>query len=198
MGAPWSWVHMGHGRLGCGCVSVGGAYQLWVESLLAVGVHHAWVGGCRVHACSSFMVAGRCRLCRMVIHGRGVVLVPGHCRLGVVCGCWVLLVVLGVAHWHWWALGIARGCWWALGVVGVGRLLWALGIVRGHWVVCRMWVGAPSCAVHLVLPRAIIVGRDVVVGRGVFVGRGVVVGRGVFVGLEVVVACCRGPGSQLV
>ena len=48
-----------------------------------------------------------------------------------------------------------------------------------------MWVGAPLCAVHLVLPWAIVVGCDVIVGHGVFVGRGVVV------------ACCRGPGSQL-
>ena len=128
------------------------------------------------------MVAGRCHLCGMVVQGwwgGGVVLVPGRCRLGVVCGCWVLLIVLGV------------GGRWVL-LVGVGRLLWALGVVHGHWVICRMWVGAPSCVVHLVLPRAI------VVGCGVFVGRGVVVGHGVVVGLEVIVACCRGPGSQLV
>ena len=49
-----------------------------------------------------------------------------------------------------------------------------------------MGVGAPSCAVHLVLLRAIVVGRDVVDGRGVVVGS------------EVVVACCSGFGSQLV
>ena len=49
-----------------------------------------------------------------------------------------------------------------------------------------MGVGAPSCAVHLVLPRAIVVGHEVVVGHGVVVGS------------EVVVACCRGFGSQLV
>ena len=48
-----------------------------------------------------------------------------------------------------------------------------------------MGVGASLCAVHLVLPRAIVVGREVVVGRGVVVGS------------EVVVACCRGFGSQL-
>ena len=49
-----------------------------------------------------------------------------------------------------------------------------------------MGLGAPSCAVHLVLPCAIIVGCDVVDGCGVIVGS------------EVVVACCRGFGSQLV
>ena len=49
-----------------------------------------------------------------------------------------------------------------------------------------MGVGAPSWAVHLILPRAIVVGRDVVDGRGVVIGS------------EVVVVCCRGFGSQLV
>ena len=49
-----------------------------------------------------------------------------------------------------------------------------------------MGVGAPSWAVHLVLPRAMDVGCDVVDGRGVVIGS------------EVVVACCRGFGSQLV
>ena len=49
-----------------------------------------------------------------------------------------------------------------------------------------MGIGAPSCAVHLILPHVIVVGRDVVVGRGVVVGS------------EVVVACCRGFGTQLV
>ena len=49
-----------------------------------------------------------------------------------------------------------------------------------------MGVGAPSCAVHLVLPHVIIVGCDAVVGRGVIVGS------------EVMVACCHGFGSQLV
>ena len=46
-----------------------------------------------------------------------------------------------------------------------------------------MGVGAPSCAVHLVLPHVIVVGRDVVVGCGVVVGS------------QVVVVCCRGFGS---
>ena len=118
---------------------------------------------------------------------------PGRCRLGVVCGCWVLLVGIGGC----WVLLVGVGGRWVL-LIGVGHLLWVLGIIRGRWVICSMWVGAPSCAVHLVLPQAIVVGRDVVVGRGVFVVHGVVVGRGVVVGLEVVVACCRGPGSQLV
>ena len=39
---------------------------------------------------------------------------PWGCRLGVICGRWVLLV-------------------------GVGCPLWVLGIVRGRWVVCRLW-----------------------------------------------------------
>ena len=108
--------------------------------------------------------------------------------LGVVA--WVSFVDAGCCSLCWVLLMGVGGRWVLL--VGVGRLLWALGIVRGRWVICRMWVGAPSCAVHLVLPRAI------VVGRGVFVGCGVVVGHGVVVGLEVIVACCRGPGSQLV
>ena len=49
-----------------------------------------------------------------------------------------------------------------------------------------MGIGAPSCAVHLVLPRVIVVGRDVIVECGVVVGS------------EVMVACCRGFGFQLV
>ena len=84
-------------------------------------------------------------------------------------------------------LGVTCGRWVLL--VGVGCPLWVLGIVCGRWVVCRLWVvgvGAPSCVVHLVLPHAILVGCDVVVGHGVVVGS------------EVMVACCRGFGSQLV
>ena len=45
----------------------------------------------------------------------GVVLVPGCCHLGVVCGRWVLLV-------------------------GVGCPLWVLGVVRGCWAICKLWV----------------------------------------------------------
>ena len=114
-GADALWARLGHGR-----VSVGGAYLLWVGSLLAVGVRHAWVGGCCVCAHSSFVVSGHCCLCGMVVRGwrvagRGVILVPGCCRLGVVSGRWVLLV-------------------------GVGCPLWVLGVVHGRWVVCKLWV----------------------------------------------------------
>ena len=174
MGVHGSWVRMGHGRLGRGRVSVGGCISVMGCWLWAF-VMHGWGVVVSVHARRPWVV------------GRGVVLVPGHCRLGVVCGRWVLLVGVGG---RWVLLVGVGGCWVLL--VGVGCLLWALGILCGCWVVCRMWVGAPSCAVHLVLPHVIVVGRDVVVGRGVFVGCGVVVG------LEVIVACCRGPGSQLV
>ena len=121
VGVHWSWVCIAHG-----CISIGGTYQLGVGSLLAVGAHHAWVGGCCVCAHSSFMEGCYC----LWVVGRGVVLVPGCCHMGVVCGCWVLLV-------------------------GIGCTLWVLGIVCGHWVICRLWVvgvGAPSCAVHLIFP----------------------------------------------
>ena len=55
--------------------------------------------------------------------GRGVIVVPGCCCLGVVCGCCVSFVGAGC-------------CSWALG----GCTLWVLGIVHGCWVVCRLWV----------------------------------------------------------
>ena len=130
---------------------------------------HAWVGGCRVRARSSFVVAGRCRHGgalssgedgRPWVVGRGVVLVPG-----VVA--WVSFVGAGCCSW---ALGALCGCWASFVGAGscVGCGLWVLGLLRVR------------------LPRAIVVGRDVVVERGAVVGS------------EVVVACCRGFGSQLV
>ena len=149
MGAHHLWARISRGRASCM-----GAYGSWVGSLLAVGACHAWVRGCPVRGRSSFVVAGRCRpwvgRChlrdgRLWVVGRGLVVVPGRCRLGVVCGRWVLFVGAGC-------------CSCALGtLMGAGHRLWALGRC---WL-CVVGVGAPA--------RAIVVGCGVVVGREVVV-----------------------------
>ena len=107
MGAPWSWAHISWGH-----VSVVGGIVVACEHLSCMS------GGlscpCALVICGggllSFVQDGR-----PWVAGRGVVLVPGCCRLGVICGCWVLLV-------------------------GGGCPLWVLGVVRGRWVVCKLWV----------------------------------------------------------
>ena len=143
VGMHLAWACMGHG-----CVWVMGAYELWVGSLLAVGARHAWVRGCPVCGRLSFVVAGHCRpwvgCChlwdsRPWVVGRGVVVVPGCCRLGVVCGRWVLFVGAGC-------------CSCVLGtLVGAGHRSWALGRC---WL-CVVGIGAPL--------HVIIVGCEVVV-----------------------------------
>ena len=122
VGTHGSWARMGRGRawvVGAhGSWACMGRGRAWV-----VGTHWSWprirrghvsVGGGIVvgRARSSCMGGGLLCLCVLVIHvegcccpwvghchlwveGRGVILVPGHCRLGVICGCWVLLMGVG-------------------------------------------------------------------------------------------------------
>ena len=130
VGAHRSWACIMRGR-----VWVVGMHLAWAR----MGRGRVWVVGGVVVGCgrSSFVVAGRCHpwvgRCRLRdgrpwVVGRGVVVVPGRCRLGVVCGRWVSFVGAGCcscALGTLWVLGIVRGRW-----VVVGGVLWALGLLR--------------------------------------------------------------------
>ena len=128
----------------CDCISVVGG-----GSLSSVGTHHSWAhmvcrwGGHVICGHSSFMVVGHCRPgvghChlrdgRPWVVGRGVVVVPGCCRLGVICGRWVSFVGTGC-------------CSCALGTL----VCW----------LCVVGVGAPSCVI--VVGCGVVVGCEVVV-----------------------------------